>query len=156
MELHPSHISRDVCALPLLGSIQVNSSTRCLRLFSRSYFILRTKETSDPDPKIVTLLLHIWPLMIFIALADLVILAIAAGLLGIHIFTAFPIVFVFNFLVLRYFCRDLPSGETPDPEAGAEQRKEKTEESQHFIALAALSTIWLPCVVGKYAAYILP
>ena len=106
---------------------------------------MRTKETSDPDPKIVTLLLHIWPLMIFIALADLVILAIAAGLLGMHIFTAFPIIFVFNFLVLRYFCRDLPSGETPDPEAGAEQRK---EESQHFIALAALSTIWLPCVVG--------
>ena len=95
-----------------------------------------------------TVLLHIWPLMIFIALADLVILAIAAGLLGMHIFTAFPIIFVFNFLVLRYLCRDLPSGDTPDPEAGAEHRKEKTEEPQHFIALAALSTIWLPCVVG--------
>ena len=132
----------------------MNSSTKCLKLFSRSYFILRTKETSDPDPKIVTALLHIWPLMIFIALADLVILAIAAGLLGEHIFTAFPIIFVFNFLVLRYFCRELPSGDTPDPEAAAEH-EEKTEESQHFIALAALSTIWLPCVVGKYATYIL-
>ena len=86
--------------------------------------------------------------MIFIALADLVILAIAAGLLGMHIFTAFPIIFVFNLLVLRYFCRELPPGETPDLEGDNEQRKEKAEESQHFIALAALSTIWLPCVVG--------
>ena len=62
----------------------MKSSTRCLKLFSRSYFILRTKETTDPDPKVATVLLHVWPLMIFVALADLVILAIAAGLLGMH------------------------------------------------------------------------
>ena len=153
MELHPSLLYLCVRALPFLGSLKVRSfyeiSSLKGLLFLRSYLILRSREKSDPDPKMATVLLHIWPLMICIALADLVLVAIGAGLLGIYVFATFPILFGLNFLVLRRFCRDLSSGDPANLEAGADQKEKEQEEHQHFIALAALNAVWLPCVVGR-------
>ena len=116
---------------------------------------MRPKDKSDPDPKLATVLLHIWPLMILITLAELVLLALSAGLLGWLIFPALLICFICDYAVLQFFCRGITTeGEVrdkQDPEEGGPETKNDLsteDENQNFIALAALSATWLPCVVG--------
>ena len=125
---------------------------------------MRPKDKSDPDPKLATVLLHIWPLMILITLANILLLVLTAGLLGWLIFPALVLLFAINYWTLRVFCKDIKA------EGGVEDRIEQDpensvpmtngdfsknlgkdttkEESRYFIALAALSSIWIPSVVG--------
>ena len=104
---------------------------------SRSYLILRPKDMSDPDPKTATVILHIWPWMFLLTLANLAFLVCIAGLLGPWIFLALPLCFVVEGLALWIFCRfrnrDCDDGTTE-------------EETRSFILLAAISSIWLPKV----------
>ena len=152
--------------IALLGSLKVTSSSIFLLVVtpSRSYLILRPKDKSDPDPKLATVLLHIWPLMILITLAELILLTLSAGLLGWLIFPALLLCFIFNYAVLQFFCRGIKAEGVvrdkleQDPEEGVPETNDVPstslskdtieEENQHFIALAALSSIWLPSVVG--------
>ena len=93
--------------------------------------------------------------MILITLAELVLLALSAGLLGWLIFPALLICFICDYAVLQFFCRGITTeGEVrdkQDPEEGVPETKNDLsteDENQNFIALAALSATWLPCVVG--------
>ena len=96
--------------------------------------------------------------MILITLAELVLLALSAGLLGWLIFPALLICFICDYAVLQFFCRGIKAeGEVRDkqdpeeggPETNNESSKDSAEEeNQEFIALAALSATWLPSVVG--------
>ena len=122
----------------------------------RSYLILRPKDKSDPDPKLTTVLLHIWPLMLLVTLANVVLLVLIAGLTGAYIFPALVLCFILNYGILRYFCRFEVGGKPePDPESvgtepNEDQRKRiaDEEETQFFIVMAAFSSTWLPSVVG--------
>ena len=125
----------------------------------RSYLILRPKDKSDPDPKLTTVLLHIWPLMLLVTLANVVLLVLIAGLIGAYIFPAFVLCFILNYGILRHFCRFEVGGKLePDPEIvdtepNEDQSKRKNneitkEETQFFIVMAALSSTWQPSVVG--------
>ena len=113
---------------------------------SRSYLILRPKDYSDPDPKLATVLLHIWPLMILVTLANLVFLVFIAGLTGPYIFPALLLCYILNYAALRVFCKvEIRTG---DPE---DQNEALVKENKSFIALAALSSLWLPSVVGRHS-----
>ena len=113
---------------------------------SRSYLILRPKDYSDPDPKLATVLLHIWPLMILVTLANLVFLVFIAGLAGPYIFPALLLCYAANYAVLRMFCK--VEIRTSDPENPDDGQDAFARENQSFIAMAALSSLWLPSVVG--------
>ena len=94
---------------------------------------------SDPDPKLATVILHIWPWMFLLTLANLVFLVLIAGLLGPIIFPALLLCFAVEYLSLWLFCRfrnrDCDRGTTK-------------EETRSFILLASVSATWLPGVVG--------
>ena len=94
---------------------------------------------SDPDPKTATVILHIWPWMFLLTLANLAFLVCIAGLLGPWIFLALPLCFVIEGLALWIFCRF----RNRDCDLGTTE-----EETRSFILLAAISSIWLPNVVG--------
>ena len=113
---------------------------------SRSYLILRPKDFSDPDPKLATVLLHIWPWMILVTLANLIFLVGIAGLTGPYIFPALIICYAANYATLRVFCKiEIRNGDPEDPNDGND---DFAKEHQSFIAMAALSSLWLPSVVG--------
>ena len=107
---------------------------------------MRPKDYSDPDPKLATVLLHIWPLMILVTLANLVFLVFIAGLTGPFIFPALFFCYLLNYAALRVFCEvEIRTGDPEDPNDGQEEFK---TENRSFIAMAALSSLWLPSVVG--------
>ena len=110
---------------------------------------MRPKDKSDPDPKLATVLLHIWPLMILVTLANLLFLVLIAGLTGWLIFPELFICYGINLSTLSFFCKvRKPVG---DPEEGRETTEDRDtlqKETQSFIAMAALSSLWLPSVVG--------
>ena len=109
---------------------------------------MRPKDKSDPDPKLATVILRIWPWMFLVTVANLVFLVLIAGLSGPLIFLALVICYAANHSALSYFCKVVkPAG---DPEDGRETKEdnEEEEEVQSFIAMAALSSLWLPSVVG--------
>ena len=107
--------------------------------------------------------------MILITLADLLLLVLTAGLLGWVIFPALVLLFVINYWILRAFCKgtkaegvvknrleqdpedgvpmtDADPNDDPSENLGKDTTEEETKE---FIALAALSSIWIPSVVGQ-------
>ena len=113
---------------------------------SRSYLILRPKDKSDPDPKLFTVLLHIWPLMLLVTLANIVLLVLIAGLMGAYIFPALVLCFILNCGILRHFCTLEVRGKLePDPEiVGTEPNEDQSksidqetteQETQFFIVL---------------------
>ena len=121
---------------------------------------MRPKDKSDPDPKLSTVLLHIWPLMLVVTLASLYLLVLIAGLIGIYIFPALLLCFCLSFGTMKYFCKEYKvkgkveqdpedvSAETDDDQ-NKEVTKSATErETQSFVALAALCSMYLPSVVG--------
>lgn len=107
------------------------------------------------------MLFHIWPLMLLVTLAKLVILTCAAGLLGPLIFLALALLFLINYASLYTFCKKTMEEDSPayksseDPETlplhqnndGGEQKVRGGKE-EDFILIAALCSIWLPSVVG--------
>ena len=119
----------------------------------RSYLILRPKDKSDPDPKMATVLLHIWPLMLVVTVANLILLVLIAGLIGALIFPALLICFALDYAALRRFCKigkgrgEVNDTTDNDPENPNESAGEDND-AEYFIAMAALSAIWLPSVVG--------
>ena len=95
--------------------------------------------------------------MILVTLANLVLLVFTAGLIGPYIFPALLLCAGINYKVLLFFCTAVEESSEAtveqDPEDGLRDDQSKSlrnaaEETQSFIALAALSSIWLPCVVG--------
>ena len=106
---------------------------------------MRPKDKSDPDPKLATVILHIWPWMFLVTVANLAFLVFTAGLAGWLIFPALVICYAIDHLALSYFCKIVT--EDGDPEDGHETT-EGNEDAKSFIPLAALSSLWLPSVVG--------
>ena len=112
--------------------------------------ILRSKDKSDPDPKLATVILHIWPWMFLVTVANLVFLVVIAGLAGWLIFPALAVCYMANHLALSYFCKVIkPATDLEDGRETTEDNQDATEqETKTFIPMAALSSLWLPSVVG--------
>ena len=109
---------------------------------------MRPKDKSDPDPKLATVLLRIWPWMFLITVANLFFLVCIAGLSGPLIFPALVICYAANHCALSYFCKVVkPAGDLEDGSEATEGSQDATEQDS-FIAMAALSALWLPSVVG--------
>ena len=151
--------------IALMGSVKVVASSPKVPILvddtsSRSYLILRPKDKSDPDPKLATVLLHIWPLMILVTVANLVLLVCTAGLIGAYIFPALLLCGGINYRTLLFFCgalkgkEELKDNAEQNPEDGSNDDQNEHQgnsidtKNKSFIALAALSSIWLPSVVG--------
>ena len=115
-----------------------------LHFVSRSYLILRPQNKSDPDPKIVTVLLRIWPWMFLVVVANLTFLVFIAGLAGWLVFPSLLLCCGVDLLALFYFCSRIE--EVADAERG--QTAEKEKENQGFIYLASIASLWVPSVVG--------
>ena len=135
---------------------------------------MRPKSESDPDPDLATVLLFIWPWMLLITLADLLLLTFIAGMTGALIFPVLITFFGVNYLVIRIICREIRAqgdregqveggleledvsaqdGERSQGEEGsdgkdAEEKNELDEKPESFHAIAALCATWLPSVVG--------
>ena len=135
---------------------------------------MRPKSKSDPDPDLATVLLFIWPWMLLITLADLLLLTFIAGLTGALIFPVLITFFGVNYLVIRIICREIRAqgdregqvegglelgdvseqdGERSQGEEGsdgkdAEEKNELDQKPESFHAIAALCATWLPSVVG--------
>ena len=126
----------------------------------RSYLIQRPLGKSDPDPRVSTVLLHIWPLMLLVTLAKLSMLTCTAGLIGPYIFIAIAVLFLINLAALLTFCKEtvssakVYSNNTADPEDSQplqnKHGEEEEEEESFFVtaATAALCATWLSSVVG--------
>ena len=119
-----------------------------LHFVSRSYLILRPQNKSDPDPKIVTVLLRIWPWMFLVVVANLTFLVFIAGVAGWLVFPSLLLCGVVDLLALFYFCSRIE--EVADAERGqtAESRAAFEKENQGFIYLASIASLWVPSVVG--------
>ena len=111
---------------------------------------MRPKDKSDPDPKLATVILHIWPWMFLVTVANLVFLVLIAGLAGWLVFPALVICYAIDHLALAYFCKVVKRD--GDPEDGHEttegNQDANQKETNSFIPMAALSSLWLPSVVG--------
>ena len=115
---------------------------------------MRPKDKSDPDPKLATVIVHIWPWMLLVTVANLVFLVFIAGVACWLIFPALVICYVIDHLGLSYFCKVVKKD--GDPEDGLETTEGNVvtnedaiqKETNSFIPMAALSSLWLPSVVG--------
>ena len=104
----------------------------------RSYLIQRPKDKSDPDPNVSAVLFHIWPRMLLVALAKLIILTCLAGLLGPYTFLAIVLIFLVDFIALSIFCKKRRTSQF-DPEniplleidAGTKYNLQTTEEEEN-------------------------
>ena len=126
----------------------------------RSYLIQRPKDKSDPDPNVSAVLFHIWPRMLLVALAKLIILTCLAGLLGPYTFLAIVLIFLVDFVALSIFCKkrrasqfdpeNIPLLEIDSVRKNNLQttEEEEEEEEEFFLFTAALCSVWVPCVVG--------
>ena len=119
---------------------------------------MRPKHQSDPDPDLATVLLFIWPLMLLVTLAELSLLVCISGLTGQLIFPALLLCLPFNFAAIKAFCKEVTgggdiegqTGDAPANQKGSEQDDEQGKKNtESFHALAAVSSTWLPCVVGQ-------
>ena len=139
---------------------------------------MRPRNKSDPDPDFATVLLFIWPLMILLTLADLLLLVVIAGLMGALIFPALLLGSGLNYgvikIVITIICKKTTrQGDREDQiEKGVEKEElrkidkkggvdqsekigegseenDAEETAQSFHGIAALSATWLPCVVGE-------
>ena len=123
-----------------------------LYFVSRSYLILRPRNKSDPDPKLLTVLLRIWPWMFLVVVANLTFLVFIAGLAGWLVFPSLLLCGVVDLLALFYFCSSIK--QSVDAERGegtstAESRAFFEKENRDFIYMAALGAIWAPNTVGS-------
>ena len=123
-----------------------------LHFVSRSYLILRPQNKSDPDPKIATVLLRIWPWMFLVVVANLTFLVFIAGLAGWLVFPSLLLCGVVDLFALFYFCSSIK--QSVDAERGegtstAESRAFFEKENRDFIYMAALGAIWAPNTVGS-------
>merc|ERR1712223_755096 len=114
---------------------------------SRSYLILRPKNKSDPDPKLLTVLLRIWPWMFLVVVANLTFLVFIAGVAGWLVFPSLLLCCGVDLLALFYFCSRIE--EVADAERGqtAESRAAFEKANQGFIYLASIASLWVPSVV---------
>ena len=119
-----------------------------LHFVSRSYLILRPQNKSDPDPKIATVLLRIWPWMFLVVVANLTFLVFIAGVAGWLVFPSLLLCCGVDLLALFYFCSRIE--EVADVETGqtAESRAAFEKANQGFIYLASIASLWVPSVVG--------
>ena len=85
--------------------------------------------------------------MFLVTVANLVFLVFISGIGGLLIFPALVICYVIDHLALSYFCKVFKrDGDPEDGHDGNEDAIQK--ETSSFIPLAALSSLWLPSVVG--------
>ena len=106
-------------------------------------------------------------MMLLLTLSKLTILTLTAGLLGPYIFLSLFLLFLINYASLYTLCKKTIRGgsavykPSEDPEAihllpGDEksqqilrtEEEEEKQEEESFFFMAALCSIWLPCVVG--------
>ena len=88
--------------------------------------------------------------MFLVTVANLAFLVFTAGLAGWLIFPALVICYAIDHLALSYFCKVVTRD--GDPEDGHETTEGNEDanqkETNSFIPMAALSSLWLPSVVG--------
>ena len=94
---------------------------------ARSFLIMRPADKADPDPDVMTVLLRIWPYMLVVTVADLVIIVFIAGLTGEYVFVSIIVGFISTFGVLNTTTK-----ETLKPEKETTNRKE-VQKGQSFI-----------------------
>ena len=83
--------------------------------------------------------------MFLVTVANLGFLVFISGIAGWLIFPSLVICYAIDHLALSYFCKVAKRG--GDPEGGHESTEEN-EDVNSFIPMAALSSLWLPSVVG--------
>ena len=88
--------------------------------------------------------------MLLVTVANLAFLVFIGGLAGWLIFPALVICFVVDHLALSYFCKvEKRYGDLEDGHETTEGNKDAIKkETKSFIHMAALSSLWLPSVVG--------
>ena len=99
---------------------------------SRVYFILRTPDDSDPDPEFMMVLLRIFPWQLMIVVNSVLLLTMIGGLLGGFVFVGL----LLSFLILFGSLYIVDNGTT-------------TTQERDYKLTSALTSLWLPCVVGE-------
>ena len=106
---------------------------------SRVFFILRTRDESDPDPNFKTTFLRILPWELMIVTNSTILWTLIGGLLGKYTFIGVLLSFIAILGVL--YAKEWANRINSDTET-----QENDEED--FKLRAALTSIWLPSVVG--------
>ena len=84
--------------------------------------------------------------MLSITVSSLVTFALTAGLVGPYVFLAMFICFCISYAVETCTTRKKVAVSEEDPED--EEAASPTNEEESFTLISALSSIWIPCVVG--------
>ena len=100
---------------------------------AKVFFILRTKDESDPDPDFKMLLLRIVPWELLIVTNSAIFWTMIGGLLGEYILVGILFTFLSTYGVLYI----------------QELRNPSADSEEDFKFLGALTSVWLPCVVGN-------
>ena len=108
---------------------------------SRVFFILRTRDESDPDPNVKTLFLRILPWELLIVLNSTILWTMIGGLLGKYVFIG---VFL-SFLVILGALHIIQSLNKKRFDTWEDQ----TREEEDLKITSALTSIWLPSVVSS-------
>jgi hypothetical protein len=118
---------------------------------ARAYFILRTRDQSDPDPAFGMALKWVFGPMLAVTVHSLLAWSTIGSLLGPYTLFAIPISMLAIYTVVRTGGdREDPGGENnPDDEQPEDSLKEDSEDPEDFAMPAALFSVWLPCVVGN-------
>ena len=114
---------------------------------SRVYFILRTPDDSDPDPEFMMVLLRIFPWELMIVINSVLLWTMIGGLLGGFVFHGL----LLSFLILLgslYLVENINRKGKNKTTKAATQLVSGPEE-QDYKLTSALTSLWLPCVVGE-------
>ena len=104
---------------------------------SRAYFMERTKDEADPDPALPMVALRVFPWMLIVVANSLLMWIAIGGMIGFWFFPAVYINFVTVYVVVRTFIEE---------DFKVEDRREK----ERFLLKSALTSLWLPSVVGDH------
>ena len=143
---------------------------------ARAYFILRTRDQSDPDPAVGMVIKWILMHMVAVTVHSLLMWSTIGGLLGPYTFVAIPITILAIYTVVRTNDEDFETGvlkeleevdastSDPDVQPAKAAKKENSQDKnpnentnedaeipEDFAMPAALFSVWLPCVVGNRA-----
>lgn len=108
---------------------------------SRVFFILRTRDESDPDPNFKTLFLRILPWELLIVVNSTILWTMIGGLLGKYVFIG---VFLSFLIILGALHIKQYSNKK-----SFDALEDQTQEEGDLKITSALTSIWLPSVVGS-------
>ena len=89
------------------------------------------------------MLLRIWPWMLLLVVANLLLLVFIAGLAGWLVFPALLVCCVVDLLALYIFCTSVKENFDLENGNAEESKKAFEEENWSFIYLSALSSLWV-------------